>query len=191
MTAADREVTPAQMIVRDWMKHLGYEPEQIAYGESERHHGLCDVENESWMCIDEDGDSRHPLHDEMDGIAALVMFVLEHAATDAAGYRRAIDRLRDDERYRNWWSQLPADHPEARYWELSRTQLADYLEAVAQDASSTQPHEPQSADRVDIPAVPTVETPEAVRGAEPPDLMAALRASLEQAKADRAEVRDV
>jgi hypothetical protein len=48
-------------------------------------------------------------------------------------YADAVAVLRDDDRYRHWWSQLPADHPESRYWEFGRHQLADYLEVVGPD----------------------------------------------------------
>ncbi len=48
----------------------------------------------------------------------------------AAGYAEAVQRLRDDDRYSHWWSQLGPEHPEHRYWDYGRKQLADYLETV-------------------------------------------------------------
>lgn len=50
------------------------------------------------------------------------------AVAESRGYRRAIEALRDDDRYRNWWSSngtLP-DGPIRRH-------LADYLETIAED----------------------------------------------------------
>lgn len=64
----------------------------------------------------------------------------EAAATDraeelaeASGYVRAIAVLRDDERYRRWWSSNPGEL-DGRYWDgPGRRHLADYLEVVAKD----------------------------------------------------------
>lgn len=50
-----------------------------------------------------------------------------------AGYAAAVDRLRDDDRYRNWWTADGAwqHKPTGRYWDApSRSHLAEYLETV-------------------------------------------------------------
>src|SRR5258707_1104888 len=78
------EAYEAGAIVRDWMAPLGYTADEIAEGESDRDHAACDTENGSWFCVDEYGKSRHPYQDELDDVAALVMFVLEHPALAAA-----------------------------------------------------------------------------------------------------------
>jgi hypothetical protein len=53
-----------------------------------------------------------------------------------AGYAEAVARLRDDGRYRNWWSADGAwqHQPTGRYWDApARKYLADYLETVGPD----------------------------------------------------------
>jgi hypothetical protein len=53
-----------------------------------------------------------------------------------AGYAEAVARLRDDDRYRNWWSADGAwqHKPTGRYWDApARKHLADYLETVGPD----------------------------------------------------------
>ncbi len=47
------------------------------------------------------------------------------------GFVVAVDALRDDARYDQWWSALPQEHPDYGYWsQHPRRQFADYLEAV-------------------------------------------------------------
>lgn len=55
----------------------------------------------------------------------------ELAKVRANTWREAIEALRDDERYRNWWSRLGPEDPEHRYWDFGRKQLADFLESLA------------------------------------------------------------
>lgn len=60
---------------------------------------------------------------------------LRAAAADAErrGYAQAVATLRDDERYRHWWTAQPSDHP-CPYWGVTaRGHLADYLEVVGAD----------------------------------------------------------
>lgn len=45
------------------------------------------------------------------------------------GAKEAIEALRDDERYRHWWTLMQPDHPEYGYWQIGRLHLADYLAA--------------------------------------------------------------
>lgn len=59
------------------------------------------------------------------------------AAAERGGYKRAIAALRDDDRYRNWWSKLPPNHPETRYWDFGRQQLADYLESLTTEGTKS------------------------------------------------------
>ncbi len=81
-------------ITRDWMKHLGYEPDEIAAAEAADPHVRCaSMGPGEWQCFDENGRSLHPAYDEMDRTAALVMFVLEH---DPAHERLILER--DDAR---------------------------------------------------------------------------------------------
>lgn len=49
---------------------------------------------------------------------------------EARGYARAVAMLRDDQRYKRWWTKLAPDFPDYRYWDFGRGQLADYLETV-------------------------------------------------------------
>lgn len=75
--------TPAPTIVAEWMEHLGHNADEIMYvlvdPLDHRAHG-CELTPEGWLCLDENGRSHHPIHDEADEVAALVMFVLEHPA---------------------------------------------------------------------------------------------------------------
>jgi hypothetical protein len=51
-----------------------------------------------------------------------------------AGYAEAVARLRDDERYRSWWSAAPERSFGTAYWAPDgRRHLADYLETVGPD----------------------------------------------------------
>lgn len=51
-----------------------------------------------------------------------------------AGYAEAVARLRDDARYRNWWSAHPDRQFGTAYWAPDgRHHLADYLETVGAD----------------------------------------------------------
>lgn len=70
----------AATITNDLMVHFGYEPEAIAAAEAAGPHSpLCDFQGDAgWLCLDEDGNSHHPVLDELAKTAALVMFVLEH-----------------------------------------------------------------------------------------------------------------
>jgi hypothetical protein len=54
--------------------------------------------------------------------------------TCRAGYAEAVARLRDDERYRNWWTAAPERSFGTAYWAPEgRQHLADYLETVGPD----------------------------------------------------------
>lgn len=50
----------------------------------------------------------------------------------SAGYALAVERLRDDERYRTWWTAKDQADPDGvAYWKSwPRQQLADYLETI-------------------------------------------------------------
>jgi hypothetical protein len=51
-----------------------------------------------------------------------------------AGYAEAVARLRDDDRYRNWWTAHPDQQFGTAYWAPDgRQHLADYLETVGPD----------------------------------------------------------
>jgi hypothetical protein len=51
-----------------------------------------------------------------------------------AGYAEAVARLRDDDRYRNWWTAHPDRQFGTAYWAPDgRQHLADYLETVGPD----------------------------------------------------------
>lgn len=51
-----------------------------------------------------------------------------------AGYAEAVARLRDDERYRNWWTAHPDRQFGTAYWAPDgRQHLAAYLETVGPD----------------------------------------------------------
>lgn len=53
--------------------------------------------------------------------------------TYADGWRAAVAALRDDERYRHWWTARDYP-PHDRYWEsVPRNHLADYLRTVGPD----------------------------------------------------------
>jgi hypothetical protein len=56
----------------------------------------------------------------------------------AETWAKAVQALRDDQRYQNWWSALPQEHPDYGYWSANpRRQFADYLEAVGPDDPAT------------------------------------------------------
>lgn len=140
MSTDDPEITPAQVITRDYMAHLGYEPEQIAAAEAQEHAAECEFQGEWWLCHDEYDNSRHPVRDEMDGVAELVMFAVEHptlAAAATRGYRKAIERLRLQERYDELEAESEAklthDEIYERYaqLELLRDLLADLADTEA------------------------------------------------------------
>lgn len=86
--------TIAPTIVRDWLTHLGYEDEQIAEAEEPRVHGDgCSLTEHGWLCVGEDEESLHPMHDVLDHEAQSVMFVLEHESL--AGAFRQVVQQRD------------------------------------------------------------------------------------------------
>ena len=66
-----------QTITVEWLKYCGWQDADIELALAERDHGECDPTPEGWDCSDADGNRLHPLQDEVDDIAALVMFVLE------------------------------------------------------------------------------------------------------------------
>jgi hypothetical protein len=54
----------------------------------------------------------------------------EREQGEARGWAKAVQALRDDARYEQWWNRIPR-HPEATYWaKTGRDHLAGYLEAV-------------------------------------------------------------
>jgi len=62
------------------------------------------------------------------------------------GFAVAVEALRDDARYEQWWSALPQDHPDYGYWsQHPRRQFADYLEVVGPWEPAEQP-EPATLD---------------------------------------------
>jgi hypothetical protein len=84
----------ARRITHAWMAHLGYEPGQIAAAETQEHAGLCEFNGEFWECDDGNGVSHHPVRDEMDNAAAMVMFVLERLGPTPAT-AEPVDDLQD------------------------------------------------------------------------------------------------
>lgn len=66
-----------QTITVEWLKHCGWQDADIATALADRDHSDCDMTPEGWDCSDGDGNRLHPLHDDVDETAALVMFVLE------------------------------------------------------------------------------------------------------------------
>lgn len=72
-------MTDGETITTEWLRHCGWQATDIETAHAARDHSNCDLTPEGWFCLDEDEDSRHPLHDEVDDIAALVMFALERA----------------------------------------------------------------------------------------------------------------
>jgi hypothetical protein len=84
----------ARRITHAWMAHLGYEPGQIAAAETQEHADLCEFNGQFWECHDEDGGSHHPVRDEMDNAAAMVMFVLERLGPTPAS-AHSVDDLQD------------------------------------------------------------------------------------------------
>lgn len=70
-------------------------------------------------------------------VARVLTWLADHGLTYAAGYAKAVAALRNDDRYRNWWTSRDYP-PEERYWEPhARKQLADYLEATGPNRAST------------------------------------------------------
>lgn len=53
-------------------------------------------------------------------------------AAEQRGYARAVEILRDDQRYRDWWSTLPPGSPDIYWHGPGRRHLADYLETIAE-----------------------------------------------------------
>lgn len=123
---ADTGVDPrAVAITQAWMAHLGYTPEEITFGETVRDHSECDSTSEGWECEDEEGRSRHPLHDEMDVVAELVMFTL-----DRAGYRGAIEALQDGKQIAGWLGLKATGERSQRGAINYLKPAAEYLEAI-------------------------------------------------------------
>lgn len=53
-------------------------------------------------------------------------------AAEERGFARTVQMLRDDDRYRAWWTSLKPGDRSYGYWEApARRHLADYLETVA------------------------------------------------------------
>jgi hypothetical protein len=62
-----------------------------------------------------------------------------------AGYAEAVARLRDDARYRNWWTAHPDQQFGTAYWAPDgRQHLADYLETVGPDGRDVTSAAPES-----------------------------------------------
>jgi hypothetical protein len=91
-----------------------------------------------------------PDHDQLDFVRQI------REIERRAGYAEAVARLRDDERYRNWWTAHPDRQFGTAYWAPDgRQHLADYLETVGPDGpdvrtkpvdqSGVQPTEEQRA----------------------------------------------
>ncbi len=74
-----------QTITVEWLKHCGWQDADIATALADRDHSDCDMTPEGWDCSDGDGNRLHPLHDEVDEVAALVMFVLERLPSVSVG----------------------------------------------------------------------------------------------------------
>jgi hypothetical protein len=91
-----------------------------------------------------------PDHDQLDFVRQI------REIERRAGYAEAVARLREDDRYRNWWTAHPDQQFGTAYWAPDgRQHLADYLETVGPDGpdvrtkpvdqSGVQPTEEQRA----------------------------------------------
>ncbi len=97
--ATPSDFPAAQQITRAWMAHLGYESEEIAEAEAEKHE-QCDWQGDHWLCLNEDGKSLHPAADEMRQIDELVMFTLEHDEAHLRTIRERDEARAEVERLR-------------------------------------------------------------------------------------------
>ncbi|MFL6110760.1 MAG: hypothetical protein ACJ786_05350 [Catenulispora sp.] len=99
-----------------------------------------------------------PDHEQLDFVREIREIERRAGREDAAraGYAEAVARLRDDDRYRNWWTAHPEQQFGTAYWAPDgRQHLADYLETVGPDGpdvrtkpvdqSGVQPTEEQRA----------------------------------------------
>lgn len=70
----------------------------------------------------------------------------------AAGYAEAVEALRDDDRYRNWWWTADGawqHKPPGRYWSPeARGHLADYLATVGPVVVGGQPEQKETDGQV-------------------------------------------
>jgi hypothetical protein len=99
-----------------------------------------------------------PDHEQLDFVRQIREIERRAGREDAAraGYAEAVARLREDDRYRNWWTAHPDQQFGTAYWAPDgRQHLADYLETVGPDGpdvrtkpvdqSGVQPTEEQRA----------------------------------------------
>lgn len=69
----------AESILNAWMEHIGYSAEQVTAA-LEKGHANCEFIDYGYDCFDDEGISRHPILDEIDGMEQIVVFAMERLA---------------------------------------------------------------------------------------------------------------
>lgn len=78
------ENNPLAIATRAVMAHYGYTPEQVAEAETLTHEQAgCEFEYPRWNCFDEDGESLHPVMDELDGTAEILQVAFDAIGVEA------------------------------------------------------------------------------------------------------------
>ncbi|MFD3426093.1 hypothetical protein [Nocardia fluminea] len=74
-----------EAIAVEWMRHVGFTTEEIAEAEAHSCIDTCDRVGDAWDCTDEDGESRHPIADDLAAAANMANVAME--TIEARGWR--------------------------------------------------------------------------------------------------------
>lgn len=82
-----------EAIAVEWMRYAFFTPEQIAEAEAQSCSDTCERAGDAWDCTDEDGESRHPIADELAVAVAMANVALE--TLEARGWRPPARKITD------------------------------------------------------------------------------------------------
>lgn len=74
-----------EAIAVEWMRHVGFTAEEIAEAEAHSCIDTCERVGDAWDCTDEDGESRHPIADDLAAAADMANVAME--TIEARGWR--------------------------------------------------------------------------------------------------------
>lgn len=82
-----------EAIAVEWMRYIGYTAEQIAEAEGQSCADTCERVGDAWDCTDQDGDSLHPVADELAAAVAMANVAME--TIEARGWRPPAREITD------------------------------------------------------------------------------------------------